>query len=504
MKSIKIKNLRCIKDTSEIPLKNLTVLLGQNSSGKSTFLRLFPLLKQSVETRTSGPILWFDDYYADFGDFNSAVRKNEKEISFQFELKILKTQATEVNLIEDTVFIINLFMKSSNENKTYISKLNISFFDQKIEISFNHEKILTEFLINEKNLTKKLGIRKGVLKTGILPHLIFISKNNLFSKDELSIHNELYNFLKKKLRTNTSDNTINKIINNLGLGSDETFLKKLISNASYLKTWKNELKNWDFINQDFKNFKNLTIANSFFALLRMLDNYLISSISNFYYMKPIRAVAKRSYRRQDLAVSEVDPKGANLAMFIDNLSQKKKKEFQNWIKNTFDFYPHIKRSGIHVELRLIDVKTGNDFNIADRGFGFSQILPIITQLWSVIYKNRKQKQQYNIPIILAIEQPELHLHPALQSQLIDCFIETIKLARKKGIELKLIIETHSQTIVNRIGHRIANKNLSEKDVSVVLFEFNENKEYSSVRLSNYNKQGFLEKWPFGFFNPKEI
>lgn len=41
--SIKIENLRSLKDTEFVQLKKLNILLGTNSSGKSTFLRSFPL-----------------------------------------------------------------------------------------------------------------------------------------------------------------------------------------------------------------------------------------------------------------------------------------------------------------------------------------------------------------------------------------------------------------------------------------------------------------------------
>ena len=68
MLSIGVQNLRSLYNIDEIEIKPITVLLGKNSAGKSTFLRMFPLLKQSIEERTSEPILWYGDY-VDFGDF---------------------------------------------------------------------------------------------------------------------------------------------------------------------------------------------------------------------------------------------------------------------------------------------------------------------------------------------------------------------------------------------------------------------------------------------------
>ena len=49
MQSIEIKNLRSLKDTGRVELKPITLLVGANSSGKSTFLRTFPLLKQGLK-----------------------------------------------------------------------------------------------------------------------------------------------------------------------------------------------------------------------------------------------------------------------------------------------------------------------------------------------------------------------------------------------------------------------------------------------------------------------
>lgn len=83
-----IKNLRALKGTPLIELKPINILVGRNSAGKSTFARTFPLLKQSIETRSSAPILWWGDD-VDFGDFQTSVhnRDTEKQISFHFDLE---------------------------------------------------------------------------------------------------------------------------------------------------------------------------------------------------------------------------------------------------------------------------------------------------------------------------------------------------------------------------------------------------------------------------------
>lgn len=72
--SIQLKNLRSLKDTGFIQLKPITVLVGKNSVGKSTFLRSFPLIRQSCERQKRAPILWYGKL-VDFGDFKTALNR---------------------------------------------------------------------------------------------------------------------------------------------------------------------------------------------------------------------------------------------------------------------------------------------------------------------------------------------------------------------------------------------------------------------------------------------
>ncbi|MGX8003917.1 AAA family ATPase [Staphylococcus hominis] len=66
MDKIRIKNLRALNDTGNISIKPLTILLGKNSIGKSTFLRTFPLFRRSLRLKRSEPILWYSPQLVDF------------------------------------------------------------------------------------------------------------------------------------------------------------------------------------------------------------------------------------------------------------------------------------------------------------------------------------------------------------------------------------------------------------------------------------------------------
>ena len=48
MNTISIKNFRSIVDSGDVPVNRVNILLGKNSSGKSSFIRLFPMMKQTI------------------------------------------------------------------------------------------------------------------------------------------------------------------------------------------------------------------------------------------------------------------------------------------------------------------------------------------------------------------------------------------------------------------------------------------------------------------------
>jgi hypothetical protein len=55
-------------------------------------------------------------------------------------------------------------------------------------------------------------------------------------------------------------------------------------------------------------------------------------------------------------------------------------------------------------------------------------------------------------------------------------------------------------MIDRIGYLVANKIVDSKDVNIVLFE-KDNGE-TQVIESGYDEDGFLLKWPIGFFLPR--
>ncbi len=148
-----------------------------------------------------------------------------------------------------------------------------------------------------------------------------------------------------------------------------------------------------------------------------------------------------------------------------------------------------------VELRLHDPKNGIWTALQDVGVGVSQSLPIILEAFA-------QQEK-----LIAIEQPELHLHPALQAELGDVFIESA-LGENNNT---FLLETHSEHLILRILRRIRETSRGKlpegmhpvrpDDVAVLYVEPGE--DGSIVTEIKIDEQGRIRsEWPRGFFEER--
>lgn len=144
------------------------------------------------------------------------------------------------------------------------------------------------------------------------------------------------------------------------------------------------------------------------------------------------------------------------------------------------------------ELIMIDRRSNTIVSHRDVGIGVSQVLPVLVGAYAA------QNE------IIAIEQPEIHLHPALQADLGDVFIQS---ALSEG-KNRFLIETHSEHLLLRVMRRMRETSNDElpqgvpkitpKDVCVLFVQ--PKGASSAIRHMELDEEGqLLDAWPGGFF-----
>ena len=143
------------------------------------------------------------------------------------------------------------------------------------------------------------------------------------------------------------------------------------------------------------------------------------------------------------------------------------------------------------EIQLYDETHKIYLHRLDVGFGISQVIPVVVGALDDSHD------------IFAVEQPELHLHPAVQVALGDVFIDGIKNGSRT-----MLIETHSEHLLLRIMRRMRETfedrieenrfPVTPDDIAVLFVEWHDSQ--TIIREMPVNERGELVKaWPGGFF-----
>ena len=119
--------------------------------------------------------------------------------------------------------------------------------------------------------------------------------------------------------------------------------------------------------------------------------------------------------------------------------------------------------------------------LTDVGFGVSQILPVLVLCYYVEEGST-----------LLFEQPEIHLHPSVQSSLADLFIDVTK-----HRNIQIIVESHSEHLLNRLQRRMAEERVCQEDLALYFCETKRN-EANLVPLET-DSFGNIKNWPKDFF-----
>ncbi len=235
--------------------------------------------------------------------------------------------------------------------------------------------------------------------------------------------------------------------------------------------------------------------------LQLLDGIVLSSgrsarrsIGSLNYLGPMRQAPERLHILTGEIVRGAGVRGQHV---VDLLARRPhlRTDVNTWFKRLEIPYEIDVRSvtdravagaigEVHC-LLLKDSRSGVEVAPTDVGFGIGQVLPVIVQ--SVLTRNQT----------LCIEQPEIHLHPALQAELAEMFAAT---AGRSGQQF--ILETHSEHLILRLQRLVRRGDLDSKMLSILHVGTRYDGESHITHLGLDANGDFVDEWPEGFFEER--
>lgn len=369
------------------------------------------------------------------------------------------------------------------ENEDFFSSVLIQYLDQEILMNISEDERV-QVVINGHEIDANLHPALSNNAINLIPRLYEDRQDSLY----MGTIRQAFDFFRK--------NIVSK-------ENDEAYPLMDLQEAFYLidqKTSFAYLKNLDINGEEY-------MLNGMYILLHLNDiiesiNYYLFDISSgITYVRPLRVSTERYYRYQNYAVDEIDSDGKNLAMYLANLSDRQMIKFTDWTSKLFGFSIVVLKHEGHVELQILE---GNNAprNLVDTGFGYTQMLPILTMIWNAIKTPPSRSIFYrsngDILKFIVIEQPELHLHPRMQAKFGAMLGKVI--SSEAGKYIRFIIETHSEAILNSVGIEIEQNNLDKDKANVVLFNAAAEGYENYIEEARYNERGFIDHWPTGFLS----
>jgi predicted ATPase len=448
IRKIRLINFKRFKD-AEIDLSSkITVLLGPNSSGKSSVIKAILALKQTASPANDGEPLAAQGEYVDLGIYKDYVL--EHKVNENIELKL--------ELSSDA----NRFGWLHSNRKTEA----VSF-----SLRLGHDVVTKQ--------ARLLGVSYSVDKdSGIY-----------------------FNIDRKKTRdaflVTPSENAAKLIADRL-FKSDRSEMKTQ-------KIWKDGISTQIDGKYSFRpievgrektpysDYPILLVSEGVSSVLRAFDR-------DFYYVGPLRRSPARSYGRSGRLLA-VGAAGEHTPSVLANLEARagkersptafhktRIKELKKWVSLLFPSREVDAQSEEALVKLLISRSDGQKEAISDVGFGVSQILPILVQM-AVMPDDAT----------LLVEQPELHLHPSVQTK----FAKVVAQACLSG--RRFVMETHSEHFVRGLQLAISEAQLiadGENKISSDDIGFLYIPEAPELpHRMDTNKWGeFKEKWPSGFFD----
>lgn len=567
LSAITIENFKSISGPERIEFKPITLLFGPNSAGKSSVVHALHYLAEVLEHHNTNP----DKTTAggdslDLGGFKNLLHRHDvkkRKMRFRAELTLDRSNVDSFiyfapgidNGSDEAEWIHDFYWKMAKQRKNPWIEITIrwsSFLNQPIVDSF------------KTGFGDELFAEISSFSDGKQIALNYLHLDNPVFLDRDS-HSCARLFLDNSIIKDQTGKPIQDNILQLNIELQNDSLPKLPK-----LYFPDLIHSHGLSSEDYSLSEDLfTTSDSFNGLLNSLllspIVYLRNSLRQFRHIGPLRKVPGRNFqpalnippgrwanglaawdtlfKADDNLLNEVNSwlSDRQLLNTIYNVDVKRYRELDLDHQITLDIlqgklldsetnYSKL-LLGIPEKSRLVILDTINNMEVSaqDIGVGISQVLPIIVLSLSS-WKG-----------ILALEQPELHIHPALQVALGDLFISQISETCEKrslpevedeftqffgspepddvyGGEYSpnhkklFLIETHSEHLLLRLLRRVretmsaeqekSHLNLHPDQLSVYYLQ-NENNGCKVYHLPVDENGDFTEEWPEGFFEERD-
>ena len=490
MESYSITNIKAFKNRTEVPIKPITIFVGKNSCGKSSLMRFPVVLSQTVSSETTGPLKFYGKLI-DYGYYEDVVfNQSTDPIEFSVSYKIDISETRFKDSDEDT-----------RDIRLAEMRVSLSKQDKRVVIEKN------ELLIDGLLCYGLYRNSSGVYKTKVYK-VYDQSTHTLIDKTyEITIKDcHSQQFFVEVVSDSISKAVIEKYMGN-GINEFEKLLTEtndrfpldFLFDESFRKFYFKDNKPEIFETDSFKTYIEIGSVYYYYEnLLEYIYRVLSYEVNHLSYIGPFRKNPERIYRDEEFRTRRVGVKGENVSTVLIRDYQKNQElvsKISEWLQKTMGYKLVVEEISNGLFRLMLEDVNGIKSNIIDVGYGISQILPIIAQiLVGSSSRNMYGEDRGNLVIV---EQPELHLHPAAQSELADLFVSGAIEGKKQ-----MLIETHSEHFIRKLQILIADPNckISSSDVAVYYVDKGVDGSASLREMEILPNGKFKEKWPAGFFD----
>ena len=432
---LKLANFKAWRE-ADLTFGKITGLFGTNSAGKSSLLQLLLLLKQTRNAKDLGLVLDLGrpGDMVNLGTFADIIHGHDEDQQISWSLDWTLPRPLKINIPRGASASVQL------EGRCLQIRCEVGLRDRETGPS-----------LWRHNLTYRFGGADFNLE----------SQSDSAKKFKLTTDCEGFQF--KRIRGRPW-----KII-------------RPVQTHLFLSEAKSSYQNTGFLNEFELEYEKL--------------------MDSIYYLGPLREHPRREYHWARSSPDSVGQRGESTVEAIlaataqgqkRNLApRKRKKTFQEmiayWLKELGLIHEfRLEEIGQGMNLYRAMVKTSSSSvptALTDVGFGVSQVLPALVSLYYVPEGST-----------VLMEQPEIHLHPSVQSGLADVMI---KVAATRNVQI--IVESHSEHLMRRLQRRVAegNAELSSEDVKMYFVSASNGVAQADDLI--LNKWGEIENWPQHFF-----